>query len=82
MPVINSSNALVQDVQLLGRCILLQQLASDLPLCGENNAILCQDTERCSGVRDSLEGIFDLVEATLWGEDGRLNTISGVLGVV
>ena len=35
--------ALVQDVQLLRRCVLLQQLAGDLALCSEHNAILGQD---------------------------------------
>jgi hypothetical protein len=38
--LLRGGDALVQDVQLLGGCVLLQQLARDLPLGGENNAIL------------------------------------------
>jgi hypothetical protein len=34
-------NLLVQDVQLLGRCVLLKELARHLPLRRQNNAILC-----------------------------------------
>jgi len=34
------SDALVQDVQLLGGCVLLQQLACDLPLGGQHDAVL------------------------------------------
>lgn len=51
---------------------MLQQLAGDLALGGEHDAVLCEDTESCAGMRDGLESIFDLVEATLGREDGRL----------
>lgn len=33
--------ALIENVQLLCRCVLLQKLAGDLPLGGEHNTILC-----------------------------------------
>lgn len=34
------SGILVQNVQLLGRSVLLEQLAGDLAFCGEYDAIL------------------------------------------
>lgn len=65
-------NALIEDVQLLGGGVLLQQLAGDLALGGQHDTVLCEDTESCAGMRNGFEGIFDLVQAALGREDGRL----------
>lgn len=67
-----SRNALVQNVELLGRGILLKQLRRHLALSGQDDAILGEDADGCAGVGDGLEGIFDLVEAAFGGEDGCL----------
>lgn len=72
MPGPEMGDTLVEDVELLGARVLFQQLAGDLALSGEDNSILCQHAERGSGMRDSLERVFDLVETALGGEDGGL----------
>jgi len=63
---------LVEDVELLGRCVLLQELGCDLALSGQDDAVLGQDADGGAGVRDGFESIFDLVQATLGREDGCL----------
>ena len=68
---------LVQDVQLLGARVLLQQLARHLALGGKDDAILGQHPQRGSGVRDGLERVFDLVQTPLGGEDGGLDGGAG-----
>lgn len=54
-------NALVKDIELLGRGVLLQQLRRHLALSGQDDAILGEDSDSSSGMRDGLEGIFNLV---------------------
>lgn len=51
---------------------MLEQLRRHLTLGGQDDAIFGEDTDGGTGVGDGLEGIFDLVEATLGGEDGCL----------
>lgn len=41
---------LVQSIQFLGRCVLLEQLARHLLLRSEDNAIVCQDSQSGSSV--------------------------------
>jgi hypothetical protein len=65
-------DSLIENVQLLGGRVLLQQLARDLALGGEDNAVAGEDTEGSTGVGDGLERILNLVEAALGGEDGCL----------
>jgi hypothetical protein len=65
-------DALIENVQLLSGRVLLQQLARDLALGGEDNAVAGEDAEGSSGVGDGLKRILDLVEAALGGEDGCL----------
>jgi hypothetical protein len=65
-------DALIENVQLLGGRVLLQQLARDLALGGEDNAVAGENTEGSSGVGDGLKRILDLVEAAFGGEDGCL----------
>ena len=65
-------DGLVQGVELLGRRVLLQELAGDLALGGEDDAVGGQDAQGGAGVGDGLEGIFDLVQTALGREDGRL----------
>ena len=48
------SGALVEDVELLRRGVLLQQLASDLSLRRQDDAIFCQDTKSCAGMGNSF----------------------------
>lgn len=43
-------DALVQDVELLGRSVLLQQLRGDLSLGGQDDTILGQDTNGGTGM--------------------------------
>jgi len=43
-------NSLVQDVQLLSRGILFEELAGDFSFGGEDNAILRKYPESCTGV--------------------------------
>lgn len=45
---------LVEDVKLLRRGVLLQELGCDLALGGEDNAILGEDTNGGTGVGDGL----------------------------
>lgn len=52
---------LIQNVQLLGRSILFQQFACDFSLRGQYDAILCQYSQSCAGVRDGFESVFHLV---------------------
>jgi hypothetical protein len=65
-------HVLVQDVELLCRCVLLQQLGCDLALGGEDDAVLGEDTDGGTGMGDGFQGILDLVETTFGGEDGCL----------
>lgn len=69
-------DALVEDVQLLGGCVLLQQLRRHLALCRKDDAVFGQNANGGSGVGDGFQGILDLVEATLRGEDGCLERTS------
>jgi hypothetical protein len=39
----NGDHVLVQDVQLLGRCVLLKQLAGDFSFGGKDDAVLGED---------------------------------------
>lgn len=66
------SPLLVQCVQLLGGCVLLQQLARHLAFCGKDDAIAGEDSYCGAGERDGFQGIFDLVQASLRREDGSL----------
>lgn len=61
---------LIQGVQLLGGCVLFEQLAGDLALSGQDNAILGQYTQSSTSVRDGLKSVFDLIETALGREDG------------
>lgn len=63
---------LVQSVDLLGRRVLLQELRRDLALGGEDDAVLGQDANGSASVGDGLEGILDLVQTPIGGEDGCL----------
>jgi len=65
---------LIENVELLGRCVLLQQLGRHLALGCKYNTVLGEDTDSCSGVGNGLERILDLIEAPIGGEDGRLGT--------
>ena len=60
---------LVEDVELLGRAILFQEFAGDFFLCGEDNAICCEDTDCSACVGDCFHCIFDLVETAFGTED-------------
>lgn len=51
---------------------MLEELGGYLAFGGEDDAIFCEDTKRCTSMRDCFKGIFDLVEAAFGGEDGRL----------
>lgn len=62
---------LIQDIQLFGTSVLLKQLAGHLALCGQDDAVGCEDAEGGAGVRDGFQCILDLVEPALGGENGR-----------
>lgn len=66
------SDILVQDVQLLGGGVLLEQLGGDTALGGQDDAILGQNANGGAGMGNGLEGVLDLVETTFGGEDGCL----------
>lgn len=36
-------DVLVEGIELLGGCVLLQQLARDFPLCGQHDAVFGED---------------------------------------
>ena len=65
-------DSLVQDVQLLGRCVLLEELRGHFALGGEYDAIVGEDADCRAGEGDGFKSILDLVEPTLRGEDGGL----------
>lgn len=69
-----ADDVLVQDVELLGGCVLLEQLGGDSSLSSQHDAILSEDTDGSTSVGDGLKGILDLVETALWGEDCRLGS--------
>lgn len=56
---------LIEDVELLGRGVLLEKLGCDLALGSKNDAVLGEDTNGGTSMRDGLERIFNLVESTL-----------------
>ena len=65
---------LIEDVELFGGGVLLEELAGDFPLGGQDDAIGSQYTESCTGERDGFQGIFYLIEAAFGGEDGCLGS--------
>lgn len=67
-------DVLIENVKLLGGCVLLQQLGSDSSLCGQDDAILGQDADGSTGVRNGLKSVLDLVETAFRGEDSRLGS--------
>lgn len=64
--------ALVQNVELLGRRVLLQQLRRHLALSSQDDTILGQYSNSSSGVGNGFQGVLDLVETAFWREDGCL----------
>jgi len=75
-------SVLIKNVQLLGTCVLLQQLTGDFSFRREHDSILGQDAQSCTGVRDSLERVFDLVQTALGRKDsGLFGAISCVLSL-
>lgn len=71
-------NALVENVELLGRRVLLEQLRRHLALGSQDDAILGQDSNGGSGMGDGLQGVLDLVETAFWREDGCLGRRSAM----
>ena len=75
------THLLIQDIELLSRGVLLEELGSDLALGGEDDAVLGQNANGRAGVRDGLEGIFDLVQTPVGGEDGCLGARLAGVGI-
>lgn len=72
------SHALVEDVELLGRRVLLEQLRRHLALSSQDDAILGQYSNSSSGMGDGFQSVLDLVETALWREDGCLGRVSAM----
>ena len=58
---ISEARILIEDVELLGGCVLLEKLRCDLSFGGEDNAILCKDSKSGAGMGDSFKCVLDLV---------------------
>jgi hypothetical protein len=67
---------LVQDVQLLCRRILLQELACYFALCCQYNSIFGKDAYGGTGMCNGFKGILYLIETAFGGEDGGLRSWS------
>lgn len=67
-------SVLVQNVQLLRRRVLLQQLGRHLSLRSQHDAVVGQYADRRAGERYRLERILDLVQAAFRREDGCLGS--------
>lgn len=65
---------LVQDVKLLCRRILLQELAGHLSLCCQHDSIFCENPDCGACMGDGLKGILDLIQPSFWREDSRLRS--------
>lgn len=52
--------SLVQNVQLLGARILLQELARHFPLRCKHDTIVCEDSQRSAGMTDCFQSVFYL----------------------
>lgn len=71
-----ADHVVVEDVELLGRRVLLEELGGDFALGGEDDAVLGEDTDGGAGVGDGLEGVLDLVQPALWREDGSSGIVA------
>lgn len=72
---------LIENVELLGRCVLLEELGGDLALSSEDDTILGEDTDGGTGMGNSFQSIFDLVQTTFGGEDSCLLEEMVLVGV-
>lgn len=71
-------DALVENVELLGRRVLLEQLRRHLALSSQDDAVLGQYSDGGSGMGDGFQGVLDLVETAFWREDGCLGRVSAI----
>lgn len=65
-------DSLVQNVELLGGSVLLQQLRRHLALCRQDDSILGKDSNSRSSVGDGFKSVLNLIKAAFGREDGRL----------
>lgn len=72
-------NALIQDIELLSRRVLLEQLRRHLALSSQDDAILGQNSNSSSSMGDGFQGVLDLIETAFWREDGCLRRVSAIV---
>lgn len=75
-------HGVVERVHFLGRGVLLQQLGGDFALGGKHNAVLGENANGGTGVRDGLLRVLHLVEPSLRRKDGRSAVVSSRSHVV
>ncbi len=71
-----TDHVVVEDVDLLGGGVLVQQLGGHLALGGQDDAVGGQDADDGACLGDGLQRILDLVESALGREGDDLGVVS------
>ena len=71
---------LVEFINLFGKVDLVEQFVCVAFFGGQNDAVIGQDAQTGAGMRDGLQRVFNLVQATFWRKDCCSGIVASRLG--